>query len=354
MRFQDEPANCSATVTVLADGRECPEYMMKHDEQGNISCYIPLMSDQTITVEIALDMTAEHFEVDLFTDGVIRNFWQSTRNTVNKHRAPKVTFHQGIYRDQRSLYRADMVTGCLPKNPKKSGTLRTNVGSIDVMISKQELDRSCHLHGCIHPDDVSKDWYEQAAVGPNQGPPSPTLQMMYKGGTLMQEADRGGSRVRMRWTRQGEAPWATFRFLYREREPLRAAKILTPARIGFGSRIIGSTTSRGQKRGAPADRSVSPETDLQRVQANTSMLRTEILELQIQTDRAKKIRLAKEKETDELAQRARENWAELEVAKADLERQLEEERTKTAAQEDEQRKLRERYATPASIEEVAA
>ncbi|KAL8945951.1 MAG: hypothetical protein Q9222_007586 [Ikaeria aurantiellina] len=195
MHYLDDIAMCSANVTVLADGRECPEYMMKGDEQGNLSCYIPLMSEQTITVEIALDMTSEHFEVDLFTDGVIRNFWQSTRNTVNKHRAPKVTFHQGIYKDQRSLYRAEMVTSCIPKSrifhlikssdwglttadPKKSGTLRTNVGSIDIKISKQDQDHSCHFHGCIQPDDIGRDWYDQAAVVPNQGAPLPTLQMM--------------------------------------------------------------------------------------------------------------------------------------------------------------------------------
>lgn len=33
----------------------------------------------------------------------------------------------------------------------------------------------------------------------------------------MQEADRGGTRLRLRRTRQGTAPWATFKFLYRER-----------------------------------------------------------------------------------------------------------------------------------------
>lgn len=33
----------------------------------------------------------------------------------------------------------------------------------------------------------------------------------------MQEADRGGTRIRLKRTRQGEAPWATFKFLYRER-----------------------------------------------------------------------------------------------------------------------------------------
>ncbi|KAL8945952.1 MAG: hypothetical protein Q9222_007587 [Ikaeria aurantiellina] len=170
----------------------------------------------------------------------------------------------------------------------------------------------------------------------------------------MQEADRGGSRIRLKRTREGTTPWATFKFIYREREQLRAANILTPARIGFGNKFLGSSTNASKKRGAPADRSVSPETDLQRVQANTSQLRTEILELQIQTDRAKKIRLAKEKETDELAQRARENWAELEVAKADLERQLADEKAKTVAQEDEQRKLRERYANSGHAEAVSA
>ena len=33
----------------------------------------------------------------------------------------------------------------------------------------------------------------------------------------MQEADRGGTRIRLRRTRQGAAPWGTFKFFYRER-----------------------------------------------------------------------------------------------------------------------------------------
>ena len=114
MRLEDTISKCSASVTILADGRECPEYDIKGDETGNLCCYIPLMSDQVISVQISLDMTSEHFEVDLFTDGVIRNFWQSTRNAVNRHRAPNVEFTQGIYKDGRSLYRANMTTIDIP------------------------------------------------------------------------------------------------------------------------------------------------------------------------------------------------------------------------------------------------
>lgn len=114
MRFVDSIAQCSAQVTVLADGREVPEYCIGADEHGNLNCYIPLMPDQVISVEVAMDMISEHFEVDFFTDGVIRNFWQSTRNSVNKHRAPNVGFTQGIYKSLRSLYRSTMTTAAIP------------------------------------------------------------------------------------------------------------------------------------------------------------------------------------------------------------------------------------------------
>ncbi|KAL9061734.1 MAG: hypothetical protein Q9206_000357 [Seirophora lacunosa] len=116
MRFVDSIAQCNATVTILADGRECPEYSIVGDEHGNLKCYIPLMPDQVISVQVAMDMTSEHFEVDLFTDGVIRNFWQSTRNSVNKHRAPSVEFTQGIYKYMRSLYRSSMTTTSIPES----------------------------------------------------------------------------------------------------------------------------------------------------------------------------------------------------------------------------------------------
>lgn len=115
MRFVDSIAQCTVTVLVLADGREVPEYSIDGDEHGNLMCYIPLMPDQVISVQVVMDMTSEHFEVDLFTDGVVRNFWQSTRNSVNKHRAPNVEFTQGIYKSMRSLYRSTMTTTSIPE-----------------------------------------------------------------------------------------------------------------------------------------------------------------------------------------------------------------------------------------------
>lgn len=78
------------------------------------------MSDQEISVQVAMDMNSEHFEVDLFTDGVIRNFWQSTRNSVNKHRAPNVEFTQGIYKTMRSLYRSKMITATILEGKRQT------------------------------------------------------------------------------------------------------------------------------------------------------------------------------------------------------------------------------------------
>ncbi|KAI4097482.1 MAG: hypothetical protein LQ344_000214 [Seirophora lacunosa] len=339
MRFVDSIAQCNATVTILADGRECPEYSIVGDEHGNLKCYIPLMPDQVISVQVAMDMTSEHFEVDLFTDGVIRNFWQSTRNSVNKHRAPSVEFTQGIYKYMRSLYRSSMTTTSIPENLTAAGHQRTNVGSIVVMINKQDRDRNLHYHGCILPDDVPKHWYEQAiARRPGIAPPS--LQMMFKNGSRMQEADRGGTRIRMRRTRQGEAPWATFKFLYRERDQLRAAGIVNQARIGYVSATPLGSLSGSRKRAPTDDGSMSPESSLQRQRQNVEDLRTEVLELQIQADRAKRIRLEKEKETEALARQARQEWAELELAKANLEREVAEEHSRAVVQEEAQARLR--------------
>ncbi|KAL8773157.1 MAG: hypothetical protein Q9209_001833 [Squamulea sp. 1 TL-2023] len=310
MRFSDHIAKCHATVKIMADGHECPQYNITGDEHGNMQCYIPLMSDQVITAEVALDMVSEHFEVDLFVDGVIRNFWQSTRNTVNKHRAPIVGFTQGIYRDTRSMYRSDMMTVAIPSSSQllASGSQRTNVGSIDVMISKQDPERNLHYHGCIIPDEVPKDWYNQP-IAPATGAVEPTLQMMFQDGTRMQEADRGGTRIRLRRTRQGEAPWCTFKFIYREPAQLRAAGIGSTLRGGYGGRTsLGSLNDESRKRAAPGNRgdgSMSPSSDLEISRHHVEDLRSEVLELKMQTERAKRLRLEKEKETDELARRAR-------------------------------------------------
>ncbi len=45
------------------------------------------------------------------------------------------------------------------------------------MISKQDPDRNLHYHGCIVPDEVPKDWYNQV-LAPTIGAVEPTLQMM--------------------------------------------------------------------------------------------------------------------------------------------------------------------------------
>ncbi|KAL8730028.1 MAG: hypothetical protein Q9166_004352 [cf. Caloplaca sp. 2 TL-2023] len=173
----------------------------------------------------------------------------------------------------------------------------------------------------------------------------------------MQEADRGGTRIRLKRTRQGEAPWATFKFIYREPAQLRAAGIGKPARIGYGSSTgPGPLTAVSRKRAAPDDRgngSMSPETELQDSRQHVQDLRAEILELKMQTDRAKRQRLEKERETDELARQARQEWAELELAKADLERQLADEKAKAAAQEEEQQNLRAGYAAALRARELS-
>lgn len=88
-----------------------------------------------------------------------------------------------------------------------------------------------------------------------------------------------------------------------------------------------------RKRAAPNDRDGTPEAHLNETRQHVQDLRTEVLELQIQADRAKKVRLEKEKETDRLARQARQEWAELELAKANLERQIAEEKSKATSQE---------------------
>lgn len=113
---------------------------------------------------------------------------------------------------------------------------------------------------------------------------------------------------------------------------LRAAGIVNQARVCHASTPLGSLSS-SRKRAAPNDGSLSPESNLNRTRAHVQDLRSEVLELQIQADRAKKIRLEKEKETEALARQARQEWAELELAKANLEREVAQEKARAAAQE---------------------
>ncbi|KAI4259323.1 MAG: hypothetical protein L6R42_004621 [Xanthoria sp. 1 TBL-2021] len=89
---------------------------------------------------------------------------------------------------------------------------------------------------------------------------------------------------------------------------------------------------------------MSPSTDLEVSRHHLEDLRSEVLELKMQAERAKRIRLEKEKMTDEIARETQQQWAELELAKKDLVRQLADEKAKAAAQEAEQQNLRQGYA----------
>ncbi|KAL8680751.1 MAG: hypothetical protein Q9224_006917, partial [Gallowayella concinna] len=54
--------------------RELTGYDISGDEHGNMTSYTaPLISEQVITVDVALDAVSEHFEVDFFVDKAIRN-----------------------------------------------------------------------------------------------------------------------------------------------------------------------------------------------------------------------------------------------------------------------------------------
>lgn len=116
-------------------------------------------------------------------------------------------------------------------------------------------------------------------------------------------------------------------------DQLRAAGIVNQARIGCVSATPLGSLSGSRKRAPTDDGSMSPESSLQRQRQNVEDLRTEVLELQIQADRAKRIRLEKEKETEALARQARQEWAELELAKANLEREVAEEHSRAVVQE---------------------
>ncbi|KAL8815244.1 MAG: hypothetical protein Q9223_005603 [Gallowayella weberi] len=294
MRFLDSISKCNAAVKVLADGQECPQYNIIGDEHGNMTCYIPLMSEQMITVDVALDMVSEHFEVDFFVDGVIRNFWQSTRNSVNKHRAPTVSFTQGIYKDTRSMYRSETITTPIPKAEGK-----------------------------------------------------------FKDGARMTEADRSGTRSRLKRTRQGNAPWATFKFIYREPAQLRAAGIGRAVRNDASPRLNPDASRKRLAGGDHGDTRLTPETELQSTRAHVADLRAEILELKMQIDRAKRLRLEQEKKTDELARQVLQEGADLELEKANLARVYADEKAKAAAQEAEQISIRSRYANAVDVHAVS-
>ena len=117
------------------------------------------------------------------------------------------------------------------------------------------------------------------------------------------------------------------------KDQLRAAGIISGARIGYNKVTPLAPLSSNRKRAAADDGYENANAKAQKASAHLQNLRTEVLELQIQADRATKIRLEKEKETERLARQTRHEWAELELAKANLEHQIAEEKRRAGDQE---------------------
>ncbi|KAI4273613.1 MAG: hypothetical protein LQ337_004520 [Flavoplaca oasis] len=136
---------------------------------------------------------------------------------------------------------------------------------------------------------------------------------------------------------------------------LRAEGIGSMIHGDCSARPIGSLIDSSRKRAAPIDGddgSLSPSTDLEASQNHLQDLRSEILELKMEAERAKRLRLEKEKKTDELARQTQQQWAELELTKKELVRQLADEKAKAAAQEAEQQNLRQGYANAVRAREL--
>lgn len=110
MYFEDLASQCYATVTVLADGIECPEYSITSDGQGHLHCYVNLKPDQILTIRVVLDMTAKLFLIDCLADGVIRNNWHSSIKPVNPHRAETIFITEAIVKSQQKMYRCPLTT----------------------------------------------------------------------------------------------------------------------------------------------------------------------------------------------------------------------------------------------------
>lgn len=335
MRYQDDVSNCSATVRVFADDHECPEYDVDHDDNANLTCYIPLIEGQVISVQVSMAMDSPHFEADVFADGVIRNYWQSTRNKVNTRRAPMVEFTEGYYKVARSMFRSNMVV--VPVEQSTNLALaRKNMGSIEVMISKMNAAGDTHLHGALIPDDLGKDWSDSPAA-PVKGKLAPTLQMRsvrhwiflllltrarFADGVRMPEAGREGTRIRLRRDRQGVAPWVSFKFFYREQgkwavistikadcvEHLRnAGNMLSRSLSKFSTAYQALLTNRKRKL---EDNEVDELEDIEimRGREEIQLLKTEVLELAILTDSAKKRALAKKRKTERIAVGGSASW----------------------------------------------
>ncbi|KAL8635784.1 MAG: hypothetical protein Q9228_006760 [Teloschistes exilis] len=356
MYFEDLASQCYATVTVLADGIECPEYSITSDGQGHLHCCVNLKPDQILTIRVALDMTAELFLVDFLADGVIRNNWHSSIKPVNPHRAETIFITEAIVKSQHKMYRCPLTTTrTIPTGYPVENFPRAEIGSISIDISKRDVERNTYFLDCKVPNQVADNEDIRDLAWP-LFPVQPSMQIGYHTGRRKVESDRANACVRLRKARPGKAPWSTFTFQYREQAFLEAAGLMTPAQnqpesmfiANAASTLLGNhpamsdpapepetsadsvvyTGDTPQASNTPNNADEEPETLAARNVARLEYLHVEVKQLQAQAEEARKHRVEVEASAHAITEQAR-----LQCEQAVLQHQIADEKAKAAVQQ---------------------
>ena len=112
MRYSDALAGFSIDTKICADDKPCDEYQVPSGNQ-NQRCWVSIKSGQALAVECVLETTAMFYQVDLIIDGVLRNTFLSSTIKHPRKRTAEVNFEQGIYKENKSLYQANLKTSIL-------------------------------------------------------------------------------------------------------------------------------------------------------------------------------------------------------------------------------------------------
>lgn len=212
MRCTEPTTDRTAQVTVHnGSGAALGEYNAKLDNDGALSCYIPVEENDPLTIKWTFAGTTHKYQVDVWMDGVLRCSKSSDMASKGKSRG-KVDAVLSQF-NNRSRTHKNPILVKPSRRPLLPGTSRS-IGTIEIVFSVlRRLGESYPAPSENRIDQDSKQSTTYVGIVPTYeidiGRPTKTSAMSPK-------MHRTNLNV-MRADRPGTGPWATFRYHYRSK-----------------------------------------------------------------------------------------------------------------------------------------
>ena len=207
MRYSE--GKCWAEVDVRLEGLRCTEYNELSKDRSR-QCWVAVQSGRSLSVNCAMCIDAESYQVDLFVDGKLRHTWVS-KVSKDVDQREEIEFDQGLNIRGNSWWESKMwVSGEYSDDEMDAiGTVSSiaDTGTVVIRISKPDDD---HTHYEVSPSlDSMNSFNGQDSY--SDVLPAHIITFEH----TRRITNNKILRTKLRQQRPGKAPWVTLTFLYR-------------------------------------------------------------------------------------------------------------------------------------------